>query len=244
MHDHVAAIAGWCGAPGSIAALLFLTGLAGGFAHCGPMCSPFVLAQVTAREPAGAVLRRLAGGLLLPYHLGRLTTYAGLGAAVAGLGAAVTALPFFRLGLVALLLGAALLFLAQAVVTLPGLFPKTWTLPLAAGWAGWLARASRPLLDNPGLAGRFALGTVLGLLPCGFLYAALAAAAATQDPWRGAAAMAAFALGTVPSQVLVGCGAASLTAHWRGLARRVIAPLFLFNAAVLTAIALGVATSP
>jgi hypothetical protein len=42
----------WCGGhpAGSIIALLFMTGLVVGFAHCGPMCGPFVMAQ-TAGDP-------------------------------------------------------------------------------------------------------------------------------------------------------------------------------------------------
>jgi len=42
----------WCGGQpaGSIIALLFMTGLVAGFAHCGPMCGPFVMAQ-TAGDP-------------------------------------------------------------------------------------------------------------------------------------------------------------------------------------------------
>ncbi|MCA9735916.1 sulfite exporter TauE/SafE family protein, partial [candidate division KSB1 bacterium] len=53
---------------------LFLAGLVGGFTHCAGMCSPFVLAQ-TAQ---GETFQRLSSKLLLPYHLGRMTTYVTL----------------------------------------------------------------------------------------------------------------------------------------------------------------------
>ncbi len=67
---------------------LFAAGAAGSVVHCGPMCGVFVLGQVSermARLPSGQLCerQRIGNGLLLPYHLGRLTTYAGLGALAA-----------------------------------------------------------------------------------------------------------------------------------------------------------------
>lgn len=242
-----AAFAAWCGAPPhAIPSVLFLTGLVGGLAHCGPMCGPFVLAQTAAAPPGTPILGRLAGGLLVPYHLGRLTTYAGLGAFAAAIGAAAAAVAPLRLAVAALLLGAALLFAAQAAARLmPSAMTdlgRRWSEPAAARWAARLALLSRPLLAEPTPPARFALGVVLGLLPCGFLYAALAAAAATRSPVAGAVAMAAFGLGTVPSLLSVGIGAAACAARWRQLARRAVAPLFLFNAALLSSLALSLAS--
>jgi hypothetical protein len=49
--------------------------------------------------------------------------------------------------------------------------------------------------------------------------------------------MAGFGLGTVPSLILVGFGGAGALSRWRGLARGVTAPLFLFNGGVLIVMA-------
>ncbi|HVI92003.1 MAG TPA: sulfite exporter TauE/SafE family protein, partial [Dongiaceae bacterium] len=73
---------------GSVMLSLFATGLIGSFTHCTTMCGPLVAAQsveVLGRMPAGrgGDLRRLAGAALVPYQLGRTTTYAGLGAMLA-----------------------------------------------------------------------------------------------------------------------------------------------------------------
>jgi sulfite exporter TauE/SafE len=78
-------------AAGGLMLGLLLAGLAGSAMHCVPMCGPFVLGQVAdrmARVPAVRLceLQRVRGGLLLPYHLGRITTYAGLGALAAAMG--------------------------------------------------------------------------------------------------------------------------------------------------------------
>jgi uncharacterized protein len=229
---------GWCGTTGSsIVGLLFVTGLVGGFAHCGPMCGPFVLAQ-TAATPA---FRRLTGVLLLPYHLGRATTYAMLGAVVATVGGSVVAAEPLHDGLAVPMLLAGCLFLGQAVVRLaPG---ARWRQAeaLSARCAAGLAYLARRFIADPSPAGRFVLGAILGFLPCGFLYAALAAAAATQNAAAGAAAMGGFALGTVPSLALVGFGGAIVAARWRNMARHLLAPLFLFDGAALTAMAIGLA---
>src|SRR3954469_3330054 len=85
---------------GSLLGGLFLAGAAGSVAHCVPMCGGFVLGQAAdrmGRLQAGEMCewRRLRGGLLLPYHFGRLTTYAALGALAAGSAAVLGRAPWF-----------------------------------------------------------------------------------------------------------------------------------------------------
>ena len=235
---------GWCGGETvPIALLLFLTGLLGGFAHCGPMCGPFVLAQV-ANVPDGSFLRRLSGGMLLPYHLGRATTYVALGAIAALLGASLASGPAARVVLAVLLLLAAALFVGQAIARIA---PRTRPVSLdglPARWSAGLAHVARWFVADPSATGRFALGVVLGFLPCGFLYAALAAAAATQTLAGGAIAMAGFALGTMPSLVAVGIGGSLAAARWRQSARHLLAPLFLLNGVVLGVLAIALIFGP
>jgi sulfite exporter TauE/SafE len=237
------ALAGWCGsgdplAFAGIALGLFATALVGGFAHCAPMCGPFVLMQVAERERDGLGLRRLAAGGLPAYHLGRLTTYAALGIAAGGVGGSLIALTPFRWIATALLGLAALSFLLQA---LGG--AARWLPGLGLGAAEpWLARRlallAAPLL-RPGFgAGGYRLGLVLGLLPCGFLYSALVAAAATGGALAGGLAMGAFALGTAPALIAVGVLGAGVLQRWRGAAAALAAPIFLFNAVMLGGLAL------
>ena len=88
------------------------------------MCGPFVLAQ-TAGSPASVTLRQLKRGLLLHYHLGRLVTYAALGAAAATLGAGVIAAGPFDLA-VALLV---------AFAARPGYSTNSWRYRWP--WPGW-----------------------------------------------------------------------------------------------------------
>lgn len=201
---------------GGMLLALFVAGAAGSLMHCVGMCGPLVLGQVADRMAclSGGRLtggHRLRAGLLLPYHAGRIVTYALLGAASGAAGAAGAA-HFRPVGGVLLLL-AALLFLRQALHRLGG-----HGGPAIAGWGRALARLGGRL-DRTRPAGGFLLGLLLGLLPCGFLYAALAASAAAGGAFAGAAAMAAFGLGTVPALAAVGLAGGALARHWRaGLA--------------------------
>jgi sulfite exporter TauE/SafE len=78
---------------------------------------------------------------------------------------------------------------------------------------------------------------VLGLLPCGLLYGALAAAAGTASAAGGALAMAAFALGTVPALIAVGWAGLIVRRRLRGVTRWIATPLLLANALLLLALA-------
>ncbi|WP_114377088.1 sulfite exporter TauE/SafE family protein [Elioraea thermophila] len=220
----------------ALAGALFLAGLVGSATHCVGMCGPFVAAQVTARFSACPTLSRLEAGALVPYHLGRMLTYTGLGAVAGFLSGTIVHAAGFRPMLVALLLLGALLMLAQAMVQVAALLPSA-----PAGIADRVVRLASPLLADPRGSRRFLLGVVLGFLPCGLLYGALAAAASSASALGGAIAMAAFALGTVPALLGVGLAGAFFGRRFRPVARAVAAPLLLLNAAVLGALALRAA---
>ncbi len=230
MYETLSQFAAWCGtsgalepsAGGGVAVGMLLAGAAASPLHCAPMCGGFVLGQVSdrmARLPSAHMreCQRLRAASLTPYHLGRITTYTALGFVAGGGGLAVQRLGFSA-G-VFLLLGATLLVLQAARRLRPG-----FALPL-----------SRRVRGYP-------LGVALGFLPCGILYAALAAAAATGSPLFGALAMACFGLGTVPALVAVGVfGAAAGHRFRRGLATLTPAVL-LFNAGLLTVLGVRLLT--
>src|SRR5438270_12802087 len=118
--DHLAALCGPGASQGGLLAGLFVAGLAGSLLHCAPMCGGFVLGQVAdrmARLPACGMCerRRLSAAALLPYHLGRLTTYGLLGTLAAGSAGALARAPWLRQLSTVLLALAALAFLAQAL---------------------------------------------------------------------------------------------------------------------------------
>ena len=227
-----AAVAGHGGPMAS----LFLAGVAGGFGHCAGMCGPFVLAQGLARlekVPASAMseFTRLAGAALVPYHAGRAITYAALGGLGAGLAGGATLLTGARTISPVLLGAAALGFIAL------GLGRLGWRTAGGGVVSRGLSRLARPLFADPAGWRGLALGLVLGFLPCGLLYAALATAAATADPLAGVLAMLAFAAGTVPALVLVGFAARIAGGKRPALASRVAPVLMMANGALLAVLA-------
>jgi uncharacterized protein len=227
---------------------LLLAGLAGSAMHCVPMCGPFVLGQVAdrlARVPAVRLceLQRIRGALLLPYHLGRITTYAGLGALAAAMGATLSRLPMLGWLSGLLLLVAALLFLGQAlrrlVPALHALLPDAAAAP--HGFVRLIVRLTGRL-DRSTPLGGLLLGLALGFLPCGFLYAALTAASASGGPAAGALAMVAFGVGTVPSLVAVGIAGQAAGRRWQRATASVAPAVMLLNAALLTGLAVRAIT--
>ena len=217
----------------SLPASLFLAGLVGGALHCAGMCGPFVLSQAMADAERTADARygewrRLAGAALAPYHLGRLTTYTLLGAVAGSITALFAATESFGWLAGGLLVLAAVLMVMQAL----GL-----TLGAGRTLPNILARPASRLSTGRHATTRYALGVVLGFLPCGLLYGALAAAAGTASPAEGGIAMAAFALGTAPALLAVGWGGLILRRRLREGTRWFAAPLLLANAGVMLALA-------
>lgn len=217
----------------SLPASLFLAGLVGGALHCAGMCGPFALSQVMAdaertTDTRYGELRRLAGAALLPYHFGRLTTYTLLGVVAGAATALFATTPIFGW------LSGGLLVLAACLMVLQALgMTKSGGVRLPR----FLAALAGSLSSGRHVATRYALGVVLGFLPCGLLYGALAAAAGTASATEGAAVMAAFGLGTVPMLVGVGWGGLIVRRRLREGARWFATPLLLANAGVMLVLA-------
>jgi sulfite exporter TauE/SafE len=233
MTDHLQMLGTLCGPQGSGAGVfvaMLLAGLVGSIAHCVPMCGSIVLAQVSNNLARIDVARlcecqRISNGLLLPYHAGRLTTYAVLGAVAAGSGGVIQSLPFMGWLPPALLLLGAMLFLAQAA--------RRGLPQFGARWIGGIARR----IDRSRKGAGLLLGLVLGLLPCGLLYAALTVAASTARPASGALAMVAFGAGTVPSLAVVGIVGQASGRAWTARMASFRPVLLVLNAGLLTVMA-------
>ena len=176
-----------------LAALLI--GLAGS-THCLGMCGG-VAGSLGAGMHGDSAGRRWWLGLC--YNLGRIGSYALIGAIAATLVAAVGAtLQLAGWAVVLRLLTAAVLIAVAAHL----LF--NWSglrrIEVFGGrlWRhiGPRARALFPV-QTPGRA--LMLGALWGWLPCGLVYTVLIAAAVTGSPLAGAATMFAFGLGTLPA---------------------------------------------
>jgi len=167
----------------------FLLGLVGSL-HCAGMCGPLALAMpATGGTRASFILGRAA------YNFGRIFTYCSLGA-LFGLAGRTLALAGLQRWLS---LGAGVVILVGLAVT----SRYAVNTPLARAVA-WLKSALATMLKRRSLGSLWLLGALNGLLPCGLVYVACAAAVATGGGLRGAGYMLAFGLGTVPMMLGIG----------------------------------------
>ncbi len=183
---------------------LFLAGLFGGTTHCALMCSPFVV--MLQQKTIG----RLNSVLLLPYHLGRMTTYVALGVlANLFLNYAFPVSPVRYVVASCLLAFAGFLFLVQSIPFLGQFFPFLLKLHLPVPLRPLQSVMSR-LLEKTSPVRLYAVGVMLGFLPCGLVMGAMMAVATIEEPVKAALGMAAFCLGTVPSLIAVAIGGKTL----------------------------------
>ncbi len=237
----------------SLIGALFVAGLVGGTTHCIAMCGPFVVAQVGARlgqVPIAEMgpITRLVGGALWPYHLGRLSTYVGLGGVAAALRGQLDTNQDIRwLSATCLAIAAVVFFgfaikhtqLWQRIGIARQTPPRGNGIPAheARNWsrlATFGACLTRPLFEDPRGWRGYGLGVALGFIPCGLLYGALvAAASATGGALAGGFAMGAFAIGTAPGLLVVGLMGQFAASRWQSLTRRVALYLMPINGCVL-----------
>lgn len=186
----------------------FLTGLLGG-THCVGMCGGIVAAmsfQSGARQP----FRFHVG-----YSVGRIASYATLGALAGLIGSAA----FLSDSLYPLQRG--LYVLAQVILILLGLYLAGLNQSIRvlerAGSAVW--QRVQPLLARVmpvrNLGQAVAAGALWGWLPCGLVYSVLVMALSAGDAIRGGALLLAFGLGTLPNLLLMGWAAESLRSFAR-----------------------------
>jgi sulfite exporter TauE/SafE len=219
-----------------------LAGLAGSL-HCVGMCGP-ILAGFSVAFRSQAVELTIDPALrsdkprasiawdMVAYHAGRIWTYALLGL-LAGLAGNYLRHGSQWLGVQKA--GGEVLSIAVIIsgVVLLGVIPRFFKPKTACCESP--EKTSEPsaprkfidaLKQDRGMTPKLLLGAVMGLLPCGLVYAMLALAAALPNPFYSALGMAMFGLGTLPALTAVLLTAnlipARLRAHGTQLAGVVI----------------------
>ena len=179
---------------------IFLASLAGS-PHCAAMCGPFV--AFAAASPASDRPRWTVMGA---YHGGRLLAYLALGFVAGALGAGVEGLGAVAgvSRLAAIVAGA--LMVAWGMDTILALRGRRSRFHAPAKLANALGSVTRRLAGEPGVPRAAAIGVATALLPCGWLYAFVAAAGGTGSPSRAALVMLFFWTGTLPLMAALGMG--------------------------------------
>lgn len=171
----------------------------GSFGHCIGMCGGIVVAYSTIKiDPKSE--KKSQGGAHLLYSLGRVLTYAILGAMFGALGGVVTysnnangTLLIFA-GVVMMLAGLSLMGKIKFLTLIEHSFSSS---PL-------YKKAFKSVLNSKSNLSFFVLGMLNGLLPCGFVYFFAITAASTADPFYGALVMVIFGLSTIPAMFGLG----------------------------------------
>ncbi len=186
-------------------------GFFGGFSHCIGMCGPFILSQVSSTLKNISLnnystFEKLRGMALLPYHLGRITTYSFIGFFCSYITTNLKDIVNFNQLSGFLLLIASLFFLQKFfednfVVSKINLWQKiNFKIKLPKiKIAALLNRLLQRLFKNPQGFNGFLLGIIIGFIPCGLHYGAFALAATIKPPLFAAFAMTMFGVMTIPA---------------------------------------------
>jgi sulfite exporter TauE/SafE len=166
----------------------FIVGILGSV-HCMGMCGPIVVALPGG---FGRGTRLVVSRLL--YSSGRVVTYILMGTLVGLIGKSIVLAGFQRWLSVAAGIGIILAVLLPANIT-QKIFPAKFNYLVVER----IKKAWGSLFQRRTMTSMFAIGLLNGLLPCGFLYAGLAAAATTGSAAGAGVYMAMFGLGTVPA---------------------------------------------
>lgn len=157
--------------------------------HCLGMCGPIAM-----NLPLGEAnsFGRIHGILL--YNVGRIVTYSVGGALVGVVGFGFRLAGFQQV--LSIGLGLFLLFNLFSPRIFKHLFPNSLVLNRLRSKIIYAIQNSIKRNTKSSL---FLTGLINGLLPCGLVYAALAASAVTGNIWSGSLYMAIFGIGTVPT---------------------------------------------
>jgi sulfite exporter TauE/SafE len=191
----------------------FITGVLGS-AHCFGMCGG-ISGLFAVNASAASLCQQFPRAII--YNLGRILSYALLGAVVALLGkTAVSSIPDLaapvRLasGLLIVLIGLQLAFGWRILAPLENAGAKLWHR---------IAPAAKGLVPAETSIQALGLGLIWGWLPCGLVYSVLLLAATTAEPVSGGTVMIAFGLGTMPAMLATGVSASKLARFMSGKRR-------------------------
>ncbi|HEX5001323.1 MAG TPA: sulfite exporter TauE/SafE family protein [Bacteroidia bacterium] len=167
-------------------------GFLGSF-HCVAMCGPIALALSGGTEDK---LAYIAGRVI--YNAGRITTYAVLGLTAGSIGHTFLLAGFQKS-----------ISIITGILMIAGVFFVYWNGSRfnigspAVKLNFFIKSIFKNVIHKRTRISLYIAGMANGILPCGFVYIALAGAAITQQPLNGVAYMVLFGLGTFPAMMAV-----------------------------------------
>lgn len=192
----------------------------GSSAHCIGMCGVFAAKAATGATP----------GSFSAYILGKVFTYAFIGAVVGSVGAKFVGESVHSRAWAGLF-AAFTLIVAGILAILPGRPLSKWTGKLGQ----WMAPIFAAIRTTNGIAGRFAMGAATGFLPCGIVYVAAIQGVVSGTVLKSAALMTIFGLSTTPALSFVAFLSGKMTNTMRPKTIRLAGAGFLILIGGITA---------
>lgn len=197
---------------------ILLASLAGSL-HCAGMCGPIVVMATSLDKQYVSQSK-----LTFAYHTGRFIVYTILGiiAGTIGLAFNLSASLIGIQQIAAIIAGfTMILFGIIAILRIRGYGIKHFKIPQFV--TSTISKLQRFAYQFPPTPRSFIMGLLTAILPCGWLWAFLVAAAGTGSPILGGIVMATFFVGTVPILLVVGLSIQHFTQRFKGLAPTLLA---------------------
>jgi len=186
----------------------FTIGLLGSF-HCVGMCGAIAFAL-----PRNQYRWKFLSGRIL-YNFGRITTYSIFGLFFGFVGQAVSVAGFQQR--LSITIGIMMIF----AIVIPRKFTqKLFSFGLIAPLVTRLKSGIGRLFGNGSMVSLFSIGILNGLLPCGFVYVGIGGSLTTNSIGGGAAYMALFGLGTLPTMLAASLATNIISLNVRNAIRR------------------------
>lgn len=191
---------------------LYFSAIALGFLgsfHCAGMCGPLVFMLPAHTNVSNALWIGRA-----VYNAGRIFTYSLLGLLFGLFGLSMTMQGMQRE--LSVFTGATIIVV---ILLTSGKKVRLKAYAMANSYASPLRRGLKKLFSYKSYPAMFGIGVLNGLLPCGFVYLAIAGAASTGSVKGAMAYMALFGMGTFPMMMMLSMAASYLGARFRKLYR-------------------------
>ncbi len=179
----------------SIITIAFL----GSFGHCIGMCGGIVIAYSSTKIDEGWSKQKQSLSHIT-YAMGRVSTYALLGAIFGFIGG-VASFNNIANGTLTIIAGVVMIL---AGLSLMGKLKFLTLLEHSISKNSWYQKSFKSLINDQSIFSFYILGMLNGLLPCGLVYFFAVTAASTGSAFYGALVMLIFGLSTIPALFSLG----------------------------------------
>lgn len=191
-----------------------------GSMHCVGMCTPFAILAMGPTNNLQSKNNRIVR--ISSYHLGRLLTYLLMGIGVAFLSSAIQLFAGGNRTMQIIGWGVGITMITMGILRILAMF--SWQIPvkhsrLTQRWTAAIVSLRRQYCGGPVWLSACLWGLTSTLLPCGWLYLFVLAAAAAPNAAMTIGMMVAFWVGTLPLLSVAAWSWSSISPRWQVIAQ-------------------------